>query len=234
MTLPNPTLLTSSGATFQLTPLADGEIVPPILTIEATAAADIGDTTIPVTITAPVGVTLASTTISNGTYLFFGSGVNKQLVIVDGDQLGTTTNLAVEPIDKAITIGAEGFSYANSVPLIGLEGANLQFQRSSNEVVLLASGGWQSRAYSTANWTLSGNLYMPIDLSLSEPARQVLDALENEVYLWVERFAINGDYVAGVAMVSDASDQFTGAQFVSMSVTFMGNGAPVRDSLVAA
>lgn len=228
MGLPNPVLLNSSGGTFQITELAEGQSTPRALIYTvAVGGATAGATEIPVVITAPVGVTLASTTIANGTYILVGTGANTQLVIVDGDQPATTTSLDVEPLDKNIAAAVVFNSYAGAIPVIGLEGASKQYQRTSNDVVLLASDGWTSRSYSTGTFQFSGTLYVPVNAGLAIAARLVTKALEEQIYLYVERFAANGDYSAGLCLVTDASDTFNQAALVSVNVTFSGSGVPV-------
>jgi hypothetical protein len=234
MALANPILLTSSGATFQLIELAKGISIPPALTITVGTAAVVGATTLAVTITAPAGVTLGSTTIYDGTYIRVGTGANRHIVVVNGDQLATVTSLVVEPIEKAIASGAVLTSFAGIRPLIGLEGANMQLQRQALEAVLLASKGWTSRSYSTANFQFSGTLYIPTSNVLADGANKVLDYLIKEKYVYVERFLANGDYRAGVCLVSDASDTVSQANFVQSNVTFSGTGVPVFEYVAAA
>jgi len=233
MSLINPTLLTSNSSTFQLTELPRGLSEPPKLTLTTTAPAVKGASTLPVAITAPAGLNLANVTMMNGTYILV-NGSSGQIIIIDGDQLATVTELSVDPMAQALPAGAVLTTYANSMVLIGLEAANLQLQKEVNQVVLLSSKGWSNKDYSTGSWQFSGNLMIPVATIYARGAALVQDSLINETILWVERILSNGSYMAGIAIVTDCSDTVSGNAYVSQSVTFQGSGRPVKKTLLLA
>jgi hypothetical protein len=235
MALPDPILQSSAGTSFQITVLDPGLIIPPKTTITVSAGgAAVGAGTIPVTITAPAPLVLANITIKDGTYILAGTGTGKQVIVVKGDHVGTATTLNVEPLAKAVTAAATFNTFVGSLPLIGLEGANQQFQRNANTVTLLANQGWESSSYSTGNFQFSGNLYLPTTPALAAPVNRVITAMRNKEYLYVERISPFGDYSAGVCLITDLSDQYSGDGFVTLSATFKGTGTPVRDFIPAA
>lgn len=230
MPLTNPIILTSSKASFQITALTTaGAIVPPILTFTVgTGGAAVGATSIPVAITAPTGVTLSSTNIVNGTYFFanVATTANKQVISVSGDQFASVTNLTVDPLTNPLSVGDVFTGYAGCLPLIGLEAANWQLQKTANTIVLLASGGWETSSYGTGSSQFSGTLHIPSAVTLAGGQRTTYQALFNQQYLFVERFLSNGDYVNAVAIVTDLSDTVQGTAFVSVNTTFKVSGYP--------
>jgi hypothetical protein len=231
MPLVNPIILTATGSSFQITPLpAVGIAVPPVLTFTvATGGATVGATTIPVTIAGSSGITLASTTIANATYIFVGTGLstNSQIVSVNGDQLATVTSLAVDPLTKALVAGDTFTAYAGTIPLLGLEGANWQAQKQVNSIVLFSSGGWETSAYGRGTSQFSGTLHIPTDPLLAKGQRAITDYLLAEKYVYVERFLPNGDYAAGAAVVTDVSDTTQGDSFININLTLKITGKPV-------
>lgn len=232
MPVENPTLLTSSGATFQISPVAVGATLPAFFTVTVSAAAVVGATTLTTTISAPGGVT--GKTIASGTYAIVGTGAAAQVIVFNASAAQTATTITVDPITKPIAANATFRVYVDAVPVIGLEGANLQLQKQVNEVVLLASRGWSTRSYSTGSFQFSGNLYIPVAVASAAGARLVYDALLKERFVYVERFFSNGDYQAGLCLVTDASDTASGAQYLTVSATFQGTGELVSTTIPAA
>lgn len=219
MALVNPQLQTAVGSTCQLALLAKGALTPPQVVFTAGATA-VGATSVTVTVDLPATVT--TFTIKNGTYLL----ADEQVVIIDGDQTitGTTATLVVDPLEEAITAATIMRTYVGILPVVGLEAANRQLTKETNQAVLLSSRGWQNRAYSTGSWQLSGNLYAPVDRVNGEAARRIVEALIDERFVYVERFLSDGEYSAGLGIVTDASDTVTGASFITRSLTIQGSG----------
>lgn len=231
MAIPSQQLLVATGATAQATLLTSGASVPPILTITLSAALVVGATTLAVTITAPGGVTLSSTTIANGTYLLAGTGVTAQIIVVAADTLGTATSIPIEPARKALSSGTTIQAYAGCFPMIGLENANGGITKTNNTVVLLSQAGWNNNDYSVGSWQVSGTMYTPINALYAASVFAIGKALVDETYVYIERFLANGEYLAGQAIITDFSDTVQGAGYVSRAVTFMGTGRPVIKSL---
>jgi hypothetical protein len=231
MAIPSQQLLVATGATAQATLLTSGASVPPILTITLSAAAIVGATSLAVVITAPVGVTLASTTIANGTYLLAGTGVSAQIVVVATDTLATATALPIEPLRKALTSATVIQAYAGCFPMIGLENANGGVTKTNNTVVLLSQAGWNNNDYSVGSWEISGTMYTPINQLYAASVFAIGKALVDETYIYIERFLANGEYLAGQAIITDFSDTVQSAGYVSRAVKFMGTGRPVVKSL---
>jgi hypothetical protein len=211
--------------------VAVGVSVPSFFTVTVTAAAVVGATSLTTTITAPGGVT--GKTIVNGTYAIVGTGAAAQTVVLAANALQTATTITVDPILKPIAANATFRVFVDAIPVIGLEAANLQLQKQVNEVVLLASRGWSTRSYSTGSFQFSGNLYIPVSVASAVGARMVYDALITEKMVYVERFFSNGDYQAGLCLVSDASDTASGAQYLTVSTTFQGTGELIMRTIPA-
>jgi len=231
MAIPSQQLLVATGATAQATLLASGASVPPILTITLSSAAIVGATSLAVVITAPVGVTLASTTIANGTYLLAGTGASAQIVVVSADTLATVTSLTIEPLRKALASATVIQAYAGCFPMIGLENANGGVTKTNNTVVLLSQAGWNNNDYSVGSWEISGTMYTPINQLYSASVFAIGKALVDETYIYIERFLANGEYLAGQAIITDFSDTVQSAGYVSRAVKFMGTGRPIVKSL---
>lgn len=224
-----PALLTSGGTQFQFTVLPFGKSIPDEITITVTAAAVVGATTLTVTVAPATGVTLyAGLVLRVGT-----TAADSQWVILTDKASGTITNLKVEPLQKAIVANAIIKTYAG-LPLIGLEGANLQLQTETNQAVLLANDGWQSRDYSTGSFEFSGNLYIPTSGEYALGAYAVADALLAKKNIYVERILPDGTYHAGMCIVSNCSDQTQGAAYITQSLTLSGSGKPVQRRLPVA
>lgn len=215
-----PSLLTSGGTQFQITPLAFGQNEPAIATLTVTAAAVIGATSLTATIVP------ANTKLYAGLVFKIGTIPNEQWVIVAETWNGTGT-LKVEPLKRAITASAIAGTTAG-LPVIGLEGANMQLQTEVNSVVLMSNNGWKISDYSTGSFEFSGNLYIPTTPDLTIGAYAVADALLKKQNMYVERILPNGTIHAGVCIVSNCSDQTQGAQYITQSVTFMGSGTPYQ------
>lgn len=219
MPIPQPDLLTSSGTAFQISTLQKGSSIPTVVTITVTAAATIGAESLAVTINPTTAL------LKNGLYILGGVSPNEQWIVVAADTLGTATTLPVEPLKFAIAANST-LRTSQALPLIGLEGANLQLQTEMNSAVLMSNQGWQINDYSTGSWQFSGNLYLPRNTGLAAPAESVLTALLNKDNIYTERILSNGTLFAGMAMVSNASDTTSGAQYVTIAVTFQGSGRP--------
>ena len=223
MPLINPALATSTGTSFQITPLAKGQNVPKKITFAATALTEAAATTptdsLTVTTTLPSGVTTA--VVKAGTYL---KAAEQNLVVTnDTTVTSSTTSLTIDAV--TVNIAAQTLStYVGSFPVIGLEAASRQLQKQTNQVVLLTSNGWQSTGFSTGSFTFSGTLYIPTNATDAVSANMIINALLNETYLWVERFLPNGDYSSGRVCVTDASDTASGAGYISVNTTFTGDG----------
>ena len=223
-----PALLTSGGTQFQIKTLAFGQTVPPEVTITVTAAADVDATALTVTIVPTTNVTLYE-----GLVLIVGTGAAQQLVIVSATAQGSATTLTVEPLKKAIAANTVIKTFAG-IPLIGLEAANMNLTTETNQAVLLSNNGWRVTDYSTGSFEFSGNLYIPTSVAMAVGARAVSDALLQKRNVYVERFLPDGTYHAGMCCVTSASDQTTGAQYITQNVTFTGSGKPVQRLLQVA
>ncbi|MEM7578283.1 MAG: hypothetical protein AAF316_00265 [Cyanobacteria bacterium P01_A01_bin.80] len=223
----NPTLLTSGGTQVQISVLNYGETIPTPITITVTSEATAGDTSLDVTFSP------TTSTIYAGLAIKVGTAPNEQWVLVSQTVQGTATSLPVEPITATIAANSTGTTYA-ALPLIGLEGANMELSTEENSVVLLANGGWTVRDYSTGSFSFSGNLYLPTTPEFAIGARQVADALIAKQNVYLERVLPDGTYHAGLCMVQSASDTTQGAQYVTQNVNFAGSGTPVQIRLNAA
>lgn len=223
MPLINPALATSTGTSFQITPLAKGQNTPKKISFTASALTEVAATTptdnLVVTTTMPSGTTTA--VVKAGTYL---KAAEQNLVVTnDTTVTSSTTSLIIDAV--AVNIAAQTLTtYVGSYPVIGLEAASRQLQKQTNQVVLLTSNGWQSSGYSQGSFSFSGTLYYPTNATDAASAYAVVNALLNETYLWIERFLPNNEYSAGRALVTDASDTAQGSGFISVSVTFTGDG----------
>lgn len=223
MPLINPALLTSTGTSFQLTTLSRGQNFPKKISFAASAVTESASAnptdSVTVTTTMPTGTT--TSIVKAGTYF----KANEQNLVLTNDTTVTsaTTSLIVDAV--GVDVAAQTIStYVGSFPVIGLEAASRQLQKQTNQVVLLTSGGWQNTGYSTASFSFSGTMYLPTNKTDAVSANAVINALLNEQYLWVERIMPNGDYSSGRVAVTDASDTAQGAGYVSISVTFTGDG----------
>ena len=223
MPLINPPLLTSTGTSFQITILPRGQGAPKKISFAASAVTESASTgatdTVTVTTTMPTGVTTA--TVKAGTYF----KANEQNLILTSDTTVTTATNSLVIDAVSVDIAAQTITtYANSVPVIGLEAASRELQKQTNQVVLLTSNGWQSTGYSTGSFSFSGTLYIPTNKTDAASANSIINALLNEQYVWVERILPNGDYSAGRVAVTNASDTAQGAGYISIQTTFTGDG----------
>lgn len=212
-------LLTAGGTQLQITPLAFGVTIPPEITITCSAAI-VGATSVSVVISTqptPAKPFYAGMTFKVGT------APNEQWVVLAADAAATATSFVVEPLTRAITASSVAKSYAG-IPLIGLEAANMQLQTETNQAVLLANDGWRNQDYSTGSFEFSGTLYIPTNPAFAGGAYLISDALLAKQNLYVERILPNGLYHAGMCIVSSASDQTQGAQYISQNLTLSGSG----------
>lgn len=216
----NPNLLTANGSNFMITVLNKGQGEPAKLTIVTLSAAAKGATSLSVVISVPTGYTAADISIVNGTYFV----ADNQIISVDGTIQANATTITVDPLTADLPQSSSFTTYIGSVPLIGLESANLQLQKEVNQVVLLSSKGWSNKDYSTGSWQYSGNLMIPVSTIQAEYGQKIYFALLNEKSLWVERILQNGRYFAGRAIATDASDTVSGNAYVSVSMTLQGSG----------
>lgn len=224
MAIPQPDLLTSSATAFQITPLLSGQSIPPNVTITATSAVAEGETEIPVVITPNTAL------LRNGLFILAGAPPNEQWIVLDADVAGNSSSLIVEPLKLPLPINSV-LKTPEALPLIGLEGANLQLQTEMNSAVLMSNQGWQINDYSTGSWQFSGNLYIPRNNNYAVPAQTVIQGLIKKQNLWTQRVLPNGTLVAGMAMVSSTSDTTQGAQYVTISLTLQGSGKPIYKQL---
>lgn len=221
----DPRLVTAGGSQFQISILGETQSKPVELTITVTGAEAIGSTDIECTVT-PAGNTKK---IYAGTVLVVApKTVNAQyLYVTDTTASGNPTVIKVEPIKKAITAATVIKTFAG-IPLIGLDSANMQLQNQTNQAVLLSNDGWQVTDASTGSFQFDGKLMMPKQLEYAVGAYAISDALLEKTGIYVERFLPNGQYDAGVCVVTNASDTVSGAAYIEQNVTLQGSNKPVR------
>jgi hypothetical protein len=221
----NPSLVTALGTQFQIQSLTDQQVTPTPITITVTAAAAVGATSLTVTVTPssqPKKFYEGQILVANP------NETAAQYVYVAANSTdGNPTSLTVEPLKKAIAANDVITSFLG-IPVIGLESANMQLQTETNQAVLLANQGWQITDSSTGSFQFDGTLYIPKQNIYNTGAKLVDDALLNKLNIYVERYLPNGEYHAGICVVTNASDTVSGSAYITKQVTFMGSNKPVR------
>lgn len=216
----NPNLLTANSTSFLITVLNREQGQPDKLTFVTLSPAAKGTTSLSVVISVPDGYTAADIPIVNGTFFI----AENQIITLDGTVQATATTINIDPLNADLPMSSIFTTYINSVPLIGLEAANLQLNREANQTVLLLSNGWINKDYSTGSWQFSGNMLIPVSTVLAAYGQRIKDALLTEKSIWCERILSNGKYFAGRAIATDASDSVTGNAYVTIALTLQGSG----------
>lgn len=227
----NPRLVTARGSQFHVFPFADDESVLPLTkTITVTAAAVVGATTLTVTVTG----TATTDRFYEGQILVAApKTVNSQYIYVAANSpTATPTTITVEPLRKAIAANAVITSFLG-LPIIGLEAANMQLQSEVNQAVLLANEGWQVTDASTGSFQFSGNLFIPRQSVYLAGVRSLKTAFLSKTNVYVERFLPNGQYNAGVGVITDMSDTVQGSAYVTNNLTIQGSNRPIDDNVLA-
>jgi hypothetical protein len=227
----NPRLVTARGSQFHVFPFADDEsVLPATKTITVTAAAAVGATSLTVTVT---GAATTDRFYEGQILVAAPKTVNSQYVYVAANSANSApATITVEPLRKAIAANAVITSFLG-LPIIGLEAANMQLQSEVNQAVLLANEGWQVTDASTGSFQFSGNLYVPRQAVYLAGFRSLKTAFLNKSNVYVERFLPNGQYNAGVGIITDMSDTVQGSAYVTNNLTIQGSNRPVDDNVLA-
>lgn len=222
----NPRLVTARGSQFQITPLLDDELsIPPTVNITVTEPAAVGDTELTITVLPANNparfyegqILVVAPNTANAQYIYVAANSTN----------GNPATITVEPLRKAVADNATIASFLG-IPVIGLEAANMQLQTEVNQAVLLANEGWQVTDASTGSFQFSGTCYVPRQAKYKKGVNDMYDAFLNKTNVYVERFLSDGQYNAGIGVITDMSDTVQGSQYITRNLTVQGSNRPVN------